>query len=120
MTNFLQETIKAIKESGHSHEDIIFIGSHESGYRCDWQQFIKIADFEYDEGFGAPKIASDLIFIFSDGQQLRRGEYDGAEEWDFYKLPNFSNPRKEINRLQVYEHQTGWKTLEDIHEEEDW
>lgn len=32
--NLLDETIKDVKDSGHSINDIIFIGSESSGYSC--------------------------------------------------------------------------------------
>lgn len=81
--NFLNETAKAIAESGHSPEDIVFIGSTESGHSCTWEEFTSLADFNYDSGYGAAYMASDLVVVFSDGADLHRAEYDGSEWWDF-------------------------------------
>ena len=84
MTNLLKETEEAIIESGHTWEDVVFIGS-ESGYECTVDEFRELANFEYDQGFGASHIATDLVVVFKDGQTMTRGEYDGSEWWQFSK-----------------------------------
>ncbi len=81
--NLLEETKIGINESGHNISDILFIGSEKTGHQCTWDQFKKIADFEYDNGFGSAGIAMDLIIVFGDAQQMTRNEYDGSEGWDY-------------------------------------
>jgi hypothetical protein len=97
--NLLQETLTAITESGHVADQIAFIGSENSGHCCTWDEFQKLADVEYDHGFGSQEVASDLIVVFSDGTKLWRGEYDGSEWWEF-STP-FVNPteRKPIKKM---------------------
>lgn len=88
--NLLKETLEDIEESGHQADDIIFIGSEQTGHSCDWQEFEVIANVEYCAGFGSQKIASDLIIAFSDGSKMWRHEYDGSENWDYstpFKMP---------------------------------
>lgn len=79
--NLLQETLEDIKDSGHTLQDVIFIGSEESGHSCTWEEFEKLADRDYYAGHGAQEVATDLIIVFSDGAKMWRGEYDGAEWW---------------------------------------
>lgn len=112
MMNLLQETIEDIKESGHAPEDIIFIGSETSGHACTWDEFTMLADKEYDAGFGAQKVADDLIIVFSDGVRMWRHEYDGSESWHYsrpFKMPNES---KSIKNL--FANGIGWESLADI------
>lgn len=93
--NLLKETREAIKESGHCATDIVFIGSEKSGHQCTWEQFCALADKEYDDGYGASKVATDLVIVFSDGQKMWRGEYDGSEWWEHsrpFKIPEKSLP----------------------------
>lgn len=93
--NLLQETISAIAESGHDKTEIVFIGSPASGHACSWAEFTVLADFDYDEGYGAQIVASDLVIVFADYGQLRRVEYDGSEGWDYiapFKAPE--SPKK--------------------------
>lgn len=95
--NLLQETTAAITQSGHKPEDIIFVGSEQTGHRCNWEEFCKLADVEYDAGYGAPEVATDLIIVFSDGQEMWREDDDGREWWSFsapFKMPAQSHPIK--------------------------
>lgn len=111
--NLLKETLEDIKNSRHEIADIIFIGSQESGYSCTWPEFEKLADKEYDDGFGAQEVASDLIIVFSDGMKMWRHEYDGSESWAYYT--NFKMPEnvKPIRSLFV-EKGVGWEDLAEI------
>lgn len=95
MQNLLKETEESIASSGHTPADIVFIGSEESGHCCTWEQFRALANRNYDSGYGSPEVATDLIIVFSDGQKLWRGEYDGSEWWEFstpFKMPEKSLP----------------------------
>ncbi|MET3997523.1 hypothetical protein BjapCC829_28645 [Bradyrhizobium barranii] len=110
--NLLTETVAAIQESGHSTDDIVFIGSEETGHSCTWEQFQILADKEYDAGFGSQKVAEDLIIVFSDGAKMWRGEYDGSEGWDFsapFKAPAAIQPIRNLFTLGV-----GWDSLADM------
>ena len=118
-TNLLNETIKDIKNSGHTPEDIIFIGSENSGYSCSWNEFKKLANEEYDDGFGASKVAIDLIIVFTDGAKMWRGEYDGSEWWNYSKP--FKKPKilKPIKHLFIFGGKIGWETVKQLNEEEE-
>lgn len=114
--NFLEETREAIESSGHSPKDIIFIGSEQTNHQCSWEEFKQLADQEYDNDFGGSEVAEDLIFVFSDGTKLWRGEYDGSEWWEYsapFESPE-DKPRKEIK--QLINHGGGWTTIEKMPE----
>ena len=68
--NLLEETKEAIKNSGHTISDIIFIGSENKGYSCEWELFEILANRDYDESFGINQVEEDLIIVFSDGGKL--------------------------------------------------
>ena len=114
--NLLQETIKAMNDSGHAPEDVIFIGSEKSGHSCSWLEFQAIADAEYHAGYGVQEVADDLIIVFDDGSRMWRHEYDGSECWDY--VAPFVAPKetKKITRLIVPKSMIGWKSLEAINE----
>jgi hypothetical protein len=99
MTNLLRETKEAIKTSGHRVSDIVFIGSLETGHSCSWKKFARLADVDYDSGFGGAEVATDLRIVFSDGQTMWRGEYDGSEWWEFSKPAVLPDERRRIERL---------------------
>lgn len=122
MTNLLKETMDTIASSGHKETDIIFIGSEKTGHQCTWAQFCHLADIEYDSGYGAAQVAQDLVIVFSDGQKLWRGEYDGSEWWE-HSTP-FVRPATvlPIFSLVATIDRVGWVNLYEInttHTEED-
>lgn len=86
MQNFLQETKNVIRDSGHTVDDVMFIGSRDGEYRLKFDEFSKLADFEYDSGYGGQVIALDMIVYFYDKSYIVRGEYDGSEWWE-YRTP---------------------------------
>lgn len=116
MTNFLAETVDAVANSGHKPDDIIFIGSKETGHQCTWEEFCKLSDIEYSSGYGAQEIASDLIVVFADGSSMWRGEYDGSEWWDFAVPFAAPEQRKEIKALKVSGTMVGWVTLAELND----
>lgn len=112
--NLLSETRTAINESGHKIKDIVFIGSEDSGHSCSWDEFTLLADIEYDSGFGAQKVADDLIIVFSDGMKMWRHEYDGSEYWEF-STP-FDEPEKKLPIHGLFTRSVGWDSLSTINE----
>ena len=114
MTNFLEETKEAIKQSGHTVDDVTFIGSEETGHQCTWEEFEILADVDYNAGFGAQCVADDLIIVFKDGKKMYRSEYDGSEWWEFstpFKKPNV---KLKIDRLIG----NYWPSLSKLHDED--
>jgi hypothetical protein len=103
MINLLQETIKAIYTSGYILQDVAFIGSPETGHRCTWLEFQKLADIEYDEDFGLQNVARDLVIAFTDGARLERADYDGQESWKHikpFRMPDQAHPIKTLVRSE--------------------
>lgn len=101
--NFLEETITAVEQNGYLIQDIIFIGSVESGHECTWDEFCKLADFEYDDGYGMQFVPIDLTIAMVDGGRFYRYEFDGDEGWQFLQpiLPNRYRKPKKIQTLRT-------------------
>jgi hypothetical protein len=87
MTNLLEETLESIEETKHSTADVVWVGSANGTRAIAWDEFTLVADINYDSGYGGNEIPLDLVLVFSDGSWLQRGEYDGAEWWDFCNVP---------------------------------
>lgn len=111
--NLLIETIDAIEANGQKVENIIFIGSRESGHSCTWEEFVELADFKYNSGFGGAEIPSDLMIAFADGGMMTRGEYDGSEWWDYIEPFKMPAEKKPIRTLQSKHY---WVNIADIQE----
>lgn len=99
MTNLLKETLSDIKFNGKTPEDILFIGSRDGEYSCTWDEFIVLANIEYDSGYGGQEIASDLVIVFKDNTYMDRYEYDGSESWAYNETPKAKKKTKKITRL---------------------
>jgi hypothetical protein len=115
--NLLRETIYSLKDAGQSTDDIVFIGSVTSGHSCNWEEFEKLADLEYDNDYGAQKIATDLIIVFKDSSHLQRWEYDGSEGWEYISKPPIPINKKKIARLIVTSNEVGWRSLDEMNKD---
>ncbi|WP_419791597.1 hypothetical protein [Staphylococcus chromogenes] len=115
-TNLLNETIEALSNNGLTFEDVLWIGCKD--YAISIDEFKKLANVEYDSGYGAPKVATDLKIV-GENWWLEREEYDGSEWWQFRSKPINPKRIKKINSLIVDERVSiGWSALSDINEED--
>ena len=64
--NLLDETKDAISRSGHSTDDVRFVGSRDGELGIPWSQAEKVLDVDYDEGYGGQEIAADLVVVFTE------------------------------------------------------
>ena len=116
--NLLEETIEAIEQSGHKISDVMFIGSNDGKYRMKWDKFKEKADFYYDSLFGSQKIAVDLIIYFYDNTYITRGEYDGAEWWEYNKKLIYSDSDKYQDFDVLGGDNYMWKEIEEMNNRE--
>lgn len=96
MANLLTETKTCLRKNGHSIFDIVWVGT--SHYRIDIDEFFKLADVEYDNGYGSQKVAVDLIVVGKDWY-MERHEYNGAEWWEFKSIPQMPSEVKQVGRI---------------------
>lgn len=88
MQNLLQETIEKLRWYGKTLDDVtnIFLNGE---YQITKEDFIKVADQNYDNGYGGNEVALNLILL-GDGFWMERREYDGLEWWKYrtpYEIP---------------------------------
>lgn len=107
--NLLDETLETLSEHNLTIEDVKWIGSINGDYQCSINEFLELANREYDNGFGAPEVCGDLVIV-GDDWWLERHEYDGSEEWEFKRLPKL---KPEVQKIQYIfaRHSVGWETL---------
>lgn len=114
-TNFKDETYQLINGSGHTRDQVMFVGSRDGKYRMSMDKFDDLAcSLNYDAGYGSQKIAADLIIYFTDNSYAERTEYDGCEWWEYKELLL----HKDTDTFQDFSHFSGkrtWSTrVEDI------
>lgn len=95
----------------------MFVGSYDGKYRMDIKKFLKKSNFEYDDGYGSSKIATDLIVYFYDKSYLSRDEYDGSEWWKNNKILEYkeSDDYTEFNILGGNEFM--WNSVKEMKKE---
>lgn len=111
MTNLLKETEEILRKHGKTFKDVLWIGGNNFTISID--DFKSLADIEYDEGFGAPEVAVDLVVVGRDWW-LERTDYDGAEDWAFKSLPEKPEEERKIKRVVVPMSEGGWCFLEEM------
>ena len=86
--NFLKETLYSLKQENKSWEDVFFVSYQEKEiiYEIPKDEFLKKADFYYDDGYGGQEIDKSLMIVGYDWW-LERHEYHGSEWWEFKTLP---------------------------------
>lgn len=84
--NLLKETLDALKENGKTPADVRWVGRASINAKCNWEDFAKQANFEYDNSCGWMEIPADLVAV-GDDWWLEREEDDGAEWWEFKAIP---------------------------------
>lgn len=109
--NLLKETKSILKEHNLTIKDILYVQGYEFGISV--ENFLKLADTEYDSGYGAQKVANDLIVVGEDWW-LERHEYDGAEWWEYKELPKKNPIIKEVTTLIAEEPCIWWGSLAEL------
>lgn len=84
-TNLLKETIEKLYSHDKTPQDVLYVVSHNN-CKATWEDFVELADFEYDAGYGGAEISPEL-YIVGDNWWLERQGYDGSEWWEFKTLP---------------------------------
>ena len=123
--NLKNETLEVLDIHGKRKEDVKYVRGDE--FQINLEQFWTLADTEYDNSFGAPEIATDLMLI-GDDFWMERGDYNGSEWWDFHRMPDTAGlPIRKITALSVGQYNAnrnreynkiGWETLSELNGEE--
>lgn len=97
----LGETIRELHAHALKGEDVNFVQTRNQ--IGTWADFVKIAYFEYNSGYGRTEINSNLQIV-GDNWWLERGEYDGSEWWEFKTLPNKIEKGKPLKKIKGEEY----------------
>lgn len=120
--NLKTETLEVLKLNKKTVDDIRWIGTKYETINA--EKFWQLADTEYDNGYGAQKVATDLLIV-GDDWWLERESYDGAEHWEYKSIPALPK-RKMINidclTVEQYNklhgiRKVGWCILAELNED---
>ena len=102
MENLLEETKEKLASCNKTPKDVLWVGTSDGSEATTWEEFEKLANFEYDDGYGAAKIRLNLVVV-GKNWWLERCEYDGSEWWVYKEQPKLQNLFKELKELsEVY------------------
>jgi hypothetical protein len=108
--NLLHETITILNEHGKPLDDIDWVGSKD--LRIPMVQFLKLADVEYNNGYGGEEVYMGLLVVGNDWW-LERHTYDGSEWWEHKSLP--TKPNKTSKVLGIVESQDDDVNYDGLH-----
>lgn len=101
IVNLLDETMQALKNVNSSFDMVLSIQCEKGSIPK--EKFLRLANINYDRGFGSNYIISDLVIIAQDDNGrmfwLTRGEYDGSEWWEFHMMPTVKTKIAPIESL---------------------
>lgn len=120
MVNAVKEILNVLKDHAKSEKNISWVGSSDGKLAMSWDDFKEnFANIEYDDGFGAQKIAEDLVVVLDDQSWLERYEYDGSEGWSFKQLPQQLVSARSYDIIDCHSvNEVGWETLADLNGKE--
>jgi hypothetical protein len=95
MTNLLKETIEKLKEYDKTPEDVAWVGTISGTSQCTWEAFTRMANQDYDSGFGGQEVRDPLVIV-GKNWWLERHEYDGSEWWEFKQTPKLQKNPKDL------------------------
>ena len=121
MQNLLRETEATLQRYGFTWDNVKAIVAPKSKLRISVDKFKELANVDYNESYGAPKVATDLCIVMNNGSWLSREEYDGSEWWCLHKLPSIPVVVNDgsVTSLVVSPEQVGWCTLAEINKKKD-
>lgn len=108
--NLWKETLEIIENNGRKFDDVTLI--HGKEFAITKEQFLELANVDYDNGYGGVEVAEDLVIEGKDFYMLRK-TYDGSEWWEFIDLKPKHYPIERIQRL-VRDEEHYWANLKDL------
>lgn len=111
LKNLWIETICDLEYHGKTFDDVLWIGC--PGFKISKEDFKRLSNVEYDSGYGAPEVAEDLLIV-GDGWWMERGDYDGAEWWNWKEPPKEPEETRVVSSLVCGDLAVGWSNLQEI------
>jgi hypothetical protein len=100
MPNLLEETEDELAVCHKTPKDVLWVGTLDGTETITWEEFAKLADFYYDDGYVALEIRLDLAVVGKDWW-MERHEYDGSEWWEYKEMPIIKENPKKLDRVKA-------------------
>lgn len=87
--NLLKETEQVLEDHGYTWDDVQAVQRDVcDAYSIPLESFKKLADREYDHGYGIEEVNTDLVILIKDGTWFARKTLGGSEWWKHYNRPD--------------------------------
>ena len=97
--NLWEETISVLKSHSISWDEVDAVILDGDDVKISKKNFEEVArKTNYDSGWGAAEIRSDLMIVGRDWW-LERNEYDGSEWWEFRTMPLIPDKKITVTKL---------------------
>ena len=100
MVNLLEETEDKLRNCHKAPKDVLWIGTDDGTEAITWDEFAKMADFNYDDDYGKIDIRLNLVVVGKDWW-MERHEYDGSEWWEYKEQPKLKENSKKLTRIKT-------------------
>lgn len=103
LKNLWEETIDTLKDYSLTWDDVEYVILDEQNCCITKENFEEVArKTNYDSGYGAAEIRTDLMIV-GWNWWLERREYDDSEWWELQTKPNIPNNFRKITNLKEWE-----------------
>lgn len=97
-SDFYNETILAMSKAGSSNDEVneFRLEAFSSNVKIygrgqiPWEVFSRLADFNYDSGYGCQEFDGWITFNNTDAY-MQRDDYDGSEWWEVVRRPKLKD-----------------------------
>lgn len=97
-SDFYNETILAMSKAGSSNDEVneFRLEAFSSNVKIygrgqiPWEVFSRLADFNYDSGYGCQEFDGWITFNNTDAY-IQRDDYDGSEWWEVVRRPKLKD-----------------------------
>lgn len=84
--NLRREILTVLEANGKTSADVRWAGARNGALALSWEEFARLADRDYDAGYGYCEVATDLVVV-GDDWWLQRHCYAGKEWWQYNTPP---------------------------------
>lgn len=107
MVNLHTQTIEILEKHNHTFENVVWIGTLDGNQIIPKDEWEKLLNVDYNDGYGANEIYSKLAVVGKDFW-LERHEYDGSEWWEYKTLPALKQSPKKMESVMQDDYPYWW------------
>lgn len=102
IVNLVKETMNVLdRYKKDFYKDVLWIGTEDGEYTCTHDEFLVLANVDYDNGYSGAEILQTLVVVGEDWWLSRR-ESDCAEWWKYNSKPTKYDDAQKLTSVLEY------------------